>query len=421
MTTITLRSAASLWRTRSEVSGQAETYAAQSHALSFDLVTGVAAFETLEPEWDALFASSGRPTQVFQTFAWNWHWCRHYLPPESSRRRSQLAIVTGRLSGRLVLVWPLVLEHVAGLRRLAWMGDPVSQYGDVLAAPEADDDTTLLAAWAFALSATRADLAHLRKVREDSTAARVLSRLGAKIIATEQAPYLDLSGVAGTDACQQQLDSKGRRNRRRHERRLADLGPITVLSPARGEEAGRLARRAIDLKRQSLAGKGQISRAFADDRFRAFFTDVAARHDRPVPCRVAALQSNGNMAAIQITLDCKGHRFLHVTVYARAFEKFGVGGLLLERDVQGSIEDGLTAFDLLAPLHPYKMEFAVRAAAVHDYTIARSLRGSLYATLMLSGRQRAKKAVEGLPAPLRRYLASLMAVRSALKSGTAPS
>ena len=384
MTTMALRNAAAFQGTQ-RVS-PARPYA-HAGAVAFDLVTDVAAFETLEPEWDALFARAGRPTQVFQAFAWNWHWCRHYLATGS---RTQLAIVTGRISGRLVLVWPLVLERAAGLRRLAWMGDPVSQYGDILVAPEADDDAALLAAWAFALDETRADVAHLRKVRDDSIAARVLRRLEAKVIATEQAPYLDLARVSGAQACQQLLASKGRRNRRRHERRLADLGPITVHSPARGDAAGALARSAIDLKRRSLAGKGQISRAFADDRFKAFFADVAAGDQHPVPCRVAALMSGSDVAAIQITLDCKGHRFLHVTVYERAFEKFGAGALLLEREMQTSFENGLTAFDLLAPLHPYKMEFAGSMMAVRDYALARSWRGRLYAAIALSGRQRAK-------------------------------
>lgn len=416
MTTIALRGLESDRRTPTDVSNRPNVRAGHLQPITFDLITDVAAFETLEPEWDALFAAAGRPTQVFQTFAWNWHWCRHYL----STSRSRLAIVTGRRSGRLVLVWPLVLDGVAGLRRLAWMGDPVSQYGDILAAAEADDDAILLAAWAFALGASRADFAHLRKVRADSIAARVFDRLGASIVATEQAPYIDLSGISGPEACEQLLASRGRRNRRRHERRLADQGPITVFSPPGGEKAGLLARDAIDMKRQSLAGKGQISRAFADDRFKAFFADVAAGHGRAVPCRIAALQSNGTIAAIQITLDCKGHRFLHVTVYARAFEKFGAGALLLDREVQKSFEDGFAAFDLLAPLHPYKLEFAGRAVAVHDYTVARSLRGSLYASLVLSGRHHAKKAVERLPAPLRRYLASLMAVHSALKASSQP-
>ncbi|NJO35037.1 MAG: GNAT family N-acetyltransferase, partial [Rhodospirillales bacterium] len=182
-----------------------------------------------------------------------------------------------------------------------------------------------------------------------------------------------------------------------------------------------LACHAIDLKRDALAGKAQISRAFADDRFKAFFADVASGHDRPVPCRVAALRSGSDTAAIQITLDCKGHRFLHVTVYACAYEKFGAGALLLEREVQTSFEDGVSAFDLLAPLHPYKMEFAGSVVTVRDYTLAGSWRGRLYAAIALSGRQRAKTCIEGLPAPLRRYLASLMAVRSALRTGTAPS
>ena len=192
-------------------------------------------------------------------------------------------------------------------------------------------------------------------------------------------------------------------------------------APAGGDAAAQLARDAIDLKRQSLAGKGQISRAFADDRFKAFFADVAAGERRPVPCRVSALRSGSEVTAIQITLDCKGHRFLHVTVYARAFEKFGTGALLLERDVQKSFEDGFTAFDLLVPMHPYKMEFAGGMVAVRDYSLATSLRGRLYAAIALSGRQRAKKSIESLPAPLRCYLVSLMAIRATLKSGAAPS
>jgi CelD/BcsL family acetyltransferase involved in cellulose biosynthesis len=419
MTTIALRSATSLWRAPWKARNVDTGWPGQSHGVRFDLVTDPAAFETLEPEWDALFATAGRPSQVFQTFAWNWHWCRHYLPPASPGARTQLAIVTGRQHGRLVLVWPLVLERVAGLRRLAWMGDPVSQYGDVLVAAEADDHATFAAAWSFALTATRADFAHLRKVRDDSIAARALAHLNAKVIATEQAPYLDLSSIAGTEACQQLLASKGRRNRRRHERRLADHGPITVHSSS-GEAAAQLARDAIDLKRQSLAGKGQISRAFADDRFKAFFADVAAGCDRPIPCRIATLRSGSDTAAIQITLDCKGHRFLHVTVYVCAFEKFGAGALLLEREVQKSFEDGFAVFDLLAPLHPYKMEFASTTMPVRDYAVAATLRGRLYAATALSGRQRAKRCVESLPAPLRRYFASLIAIRSALKSGATP-
>ncbi len=59
-----------------------------------------------------LFDRAGRGEQVFQSFNWNWHWCNHYL---REGRGPQLAIVTGRRAGRLVMLWPLVKERVAGL------------------------------------------------------------------------------------------------------------------------------------------------------------------------------------------------------------------------------------------------------------------------------------------------------------------
>jgi CelD/BcsL family acetyltransferase involved in cellulose biosynthesis len=202
MTTLALRTSQDQWFTYGRAVDRQDAVSLHlSPLIKFDLVSDLAAFETLEPEWDALFESSGRPTQVFQTFAWNWHWCRHYLAQPASSTGCTLAIVTGRMSDKLVLVWPLVLQRAAGLRQLGWMGDPVSQYGDILAAPEADDDAVLLAAWSFARSATRADVAHLRKVRADSLAARVLNRLGARTVATEHAPYLDLSSISGADTC----------------------------------------------------------------------------------------------------------------------------------------------------------------------------------------------------------------------------
>src|SRR6478609_4610579 len=90
-----------------------------------------------ETDWNDLFWRAGRGSQIFQTFNWNWHWSNHYLPSPSDEAAPSLAIVTGRRDGRLVMVWPLTTERVAGLSQLAWMGDPVSQYGDILVEPEA--------------------------------------------------------------------------------------------------------------------------------------------------------------------------------------------------------------------------------------------------------------------------------------------
>ena len=148
-------------------------------AVAFALVSERAAFDALEPEWNDLFRRAGRDTQLFQTFNWNWHWANHYLAaaPGDGKRRA-LAIVTARRNGRLVMLWPLVAERVAGLQVLRWMGEPVSQYGDVLA--EAAPDTPRDHAAGLAVLVTRwAPMSsHLRKVRADATVAPLLRELG---------------------------------------------------------------------------------------------------------------------------------------------------------------------------------------------------------------------------------------------------
>src|SRR4029453_3887517 len=124
-----------------DVLGVRDAPAARRHAqpiapaVAFALVSERSAFDALEPEWNDLFRRAGRDAQLFQTFNWNWHWANHYLDAASGeRKRGALAIVTARRNGRLVMVWPLVAERVAGLRVLRWMGEPVSQYGAVLPA-----------------------------------------------------------------------------------------------------------------------------------------------------------------------------------------------------------------------------------------------------------------------------------------------
>lgn len=377
-------------------------------AIAFSIVDNPGDFEALAAEWNDLFARSGRPEHVFQSFAWNWHWSRHYL----SASRQRLAIVTGRnAAGCLVLLMPFVVERRAGLKQLAWMGDPVSQYNDLLADPEARDGETLAAAWRFVVGATRADVAALRKVRADAWAAPLLARIGARVTATEEAPFVNFGQASDYAVFEQTIPAKGRKNRRRHARRLAERGSITFELHAGTEEAGHLAAYAISLKRAWLKSRDTISLALADDRFMRFFRDVAVGGDHKVDCRVLALRSCNEVAALQIVLGNGNARFLHVAVYGLKFEKLGVGGLLLERTMADGCRDGIGRLDLLAPRHEYKMEFAGETALVHDHAVALSILGRAYTNGFLGIRRRLKAGVEQLPAPARRLLAAAVSVR----------
>ena len=352
-----------------DVARPGSTPARAAAACEFALVDDRAAFDALETEWNDLFARAGRGTQVFQGFNWNWHWCNHYLASGEDEGTS-LAIVTGRRDGRLVMVWPLVEERVAGLRQLAWMGEPVSQYGDVLVEDGDGGIDVLRAAWAFIRSELSPDLVRLHKVRDDACVKPLLAELQALPVQRLEAPYLDLAGSADFVAYEQRYSPRSRRNRRRLARRFEERGKMEIERPKSGQRARELAELAIAMKRTWLKERGLVSPALADPRMSRFFADVAAGVERPAGCQLSALTTDGEAAAIEINLVCKDRTVMHVIVFNLKYEKAGAGVLLLEDTIAKSFGHGCKTFDLLAPADGYKLDWADGRAGVADWALA---------------------------------------------------
>jgi CelD/BcsL family acetyltransferase involved in cellulose biosynthesis len=369
-------------------------------------VTDRGAFDALEPEWTALFERAGRGTQVFQTFNWNWHWCNHYLG-ERGGSAPALAVVTARRAGRLVMVWPLVKERIAGLSQLSWMGEPVSQYGDVLMEEQPDAAALLREAWSFIAAELAPDLVRLRKVRDDASVAPLFSERDALPTLRLEAPYLDLASAADFAAYEQRYSPRSRRNRGRLRRRFAERGAMAIECHQQGPRARDLATHAIALKRDWLKDRGIVSPALFDPRMEGFFADVAEGADHPAGCQVRALTSDGEAAAIEITVLCKQRTVMHVIVFNLAYEKAGAGVLLLEESIARSFDNGGRVFDLLAPADGYKLDWADAATGVTDWALPLSLKGWLYARVYLGfAREGIKRALSALPASVRRRLAA---------------
>jgi CelD/BcsL family acetyltransferase involved in cellulose biosynthesis len=371
-------------------------------AVTFALISERSAFDALEPEWTDLFRRAGRDTQLFQTFNWNWHWANHYLAaaPGEGRRRS-LAIVTARRNGRLVMLWPLVTERVAGLKVLHWMGEPVSQYGDVLAEVAPDTPQIMRQAWNFIATALGADAILLRKVRADALVAPLLREFGLRRTAVAEAPFLDLASTPDFASYEQRYSAKARKNRRRLLRRLEERGAVVVERHTGGEQARAAALEAIALKRAWLETTGRLSPALADPRFAAFFADAAEGRGRPAGCGVSVLRSKGETAGIAIDVTCGGRRAAHVIVHDARLDAFSPGTLLLQEWIRGASADGIATFDLLAPAYAYKLDWADATVAVEDFALGLRLAGRAYVYVYLGAlRQRLKAGAEAVSSGL---------------------
>ena len=113
---------------------------------------------------------------------------------------------------------------------------------------------------------------------------------------------------------------------------------------------------------------------------------------------------NGEAAGIAIDITCAGRRAGHVLiVHDPRFDDCGAGLLLLQEWIRGASADAITTFDLLAPAHAYKLDWADRSVAVEDFAAGVTLAGRAYADVYLGVmRERLKTAVSAMSRTLRR-------------------
>jgi CelD/BcsL family acetyltransferase involved in cellulose biosynthesis len=381
-------------------------------AAVMQLVRIRADFEALETEWNALFDRTARPEQMFQSFNWLWHWTQHFTMPGTR----DLAIVTVRRNGALIGVLPLVVERAFGLKQLAFMGAPVSQYGDVLLAADDAAPETIAAALRFAITATRANVVRLAKVRDGSQIAAALPHFNATETAAEEAPYIDLTKYADFAAYQERFSNKARKNRRRLQRRLEERGAIVAQWHLAGADGAEAAKATLGLKRVWLKERGQLSRAFADKRTDAFFAAACAQQARPSDASVSLLRSGGEIANAAITVSAKGTQALHILAYGTAFEKCAPGVLHVEKLIEQAFAQEHRTFDFLAPRHDYKNEWADGAVRVADYAVPVTAFGRIYTHVYLGFvREQAKAAVKAAANHMRAPLSFLQSTVSRLR------
>lgn len=370
--------------------------------LAFHIAGTVDELLALGPEWDSLFETAGRPEQVFQTHAFCALWAQFYA---TSRDVLHIAVITARHDGRLVMVWPLVVERSLGCNVLAWLGEPVAQYGDVVIAQGMDHMATLTSAWEHVKAKVSPDLLRLRKVRGDAVIAPFLSRLGALETVCCEAPCIVLRGGAGASSFEDRQSGKAKKNRRRLLRRLEETGHITQVTRPASAEAGSLVAAGMDMKRDWLHERALSSRAFKDTRLDQFLAAAASTPGTRTGCRTFAMLLDSRPVAVALGFACKGRMTMHMIAYARAHEKSGVGVLNLEAALRACENEGFEAVDLLAPKADYKMDWTDMTVPVIDYVAGVSMSGHIAARLVdATLRPAAKRAFERLPAHVRRRL-----------------
>ena len=321
-----------------------------------------------------------------------------------------LRVITGRADGVLVLVWPLVAEQKFGFTQLKWMGDPVTQYGDILVVHSALTALWLKQAHDFVRNRLPGDALFLRKVRADSNVAALLLASDATVTQEQAAPYIDLTRFETYEDYFKLFGKKARKNRRRHRRRMEEEGDIAFEFHKAGKTAGQVARTAIALKRVWLKEKGLVSQAYVSTAMDNFFQAACTDTVRSTEPYITEWKVSGETATIEVAFEHKGHHLAHVGVYHPKYERHSPGTLQMEDTIRSCIDRGLHTYDLMAPADPYKMQWCDAKVPVYDFAMPASAKGQLYVSLYINGlRKAAQNLMHMMPNKARHVIAPLAA------------
>ncbi|MAM94202.1 GNAT family N-acetyltransferase [Parvibaculum sp.] len=354
--------------------------------------------DELVPEWRALELRRPHAATAFQSCDLLLHWARYF-----TNERNELRVVAVREKGELVLVWPLAVEKTPFGRIAGWAGDPVGQYGDVVAAEGGARDAWIERAFAEIGNWSDVDFLCLRGVRADGAIAGWAARRAREIGPVLEAPAFDAASFADAATFVAARWPEAKRNEKRMKK-LAALGDIHFEVLAPGERAAELVARGFAFKREWLASRGLYGRALIDRRTEDCLVALARDDTAASGITVSHLTVGGESAAVEIGFRRGGKHYAYMGTFSPAFAKQGPGHVATEFTIRDCIDRGLTEYDPLPPVADYKLSWSNASVSVRDYGVVLTWSGYAALAWMSIVRPAAKTLYEKLPLTLRRRL-----------------
>lgn len=302
----------------------------------------------IEPEWRELWNRAPGATP-FQSPEWLLPWVRHLWGG------GKLLVLALRSGSRLEALAPFFLwgyERQPKSVTLSFLGSGISDYLDILAAPEtAQEAAGRILHW-LADANGEWDICDLQELRPESPL------LGAAPPAT-----LTLSnsscGVCPVtplpDSLERllaRIDPKFRTDLRRAENRLRAKASIEFMQA--GPDTWRDLLETLFRLHTARWEQRDDRGVLGADALRAFHRESAAALLAAGMLRLYGLFANGECVAVQYNLAAKGRAYAYLSGFDPAWSKCSPGSVLLAHSIACAIEEGAREFDFLRKREDFK-------------------------------------------------------------------
>ena len=325
------------------MAAQARIFADREHLHPCEVyvATDSQCLQDLKDDWQRLYQAADQP-YLSQSFEWNQcAWETSELP-----RGSRLHCIVARSSGRVSMIWPLVVarDHLWSIvRPLTGEG---GEYTDALGDRTSDSGGIVQNVWRELHKSSHADIIDLPRVRADSLLYSSLDNAPmatdeVRITRAEPAPYVAVAQYDNWDAYYRSLGRDLRNEQKRRVRRLAERGDLRFTMVTGGPEYQAGLEWLVSNKRRWL----QANRLYAPHQnsayYQSFLASVSEFENIKGKLSIATIAVDGKIIAAQLFIIDKFRIEAFVSTYDPEFATYSPGNLLREHCINLAFKLGV--------------------------------------------------------------------------------
>jgi CelD/BcsL family acetyltransferase involved in cellulose biosynthesis len=360
--------------------------------------------DAFAPQWVALDQSSQAQFVWFQSF----NWCRNWVARHMGKLEAPRILVVLK-DGRPEAILPLILTRTMfGVKSLEVLGQPHTQYSNILTPSGVLDERAIAKIRTALKRQADADTTIFNYVPEGSALAQVLADVPSAAHLANEASMLDLTRFGEGQSFESTRSPHAQKRLRRHIRLFEkDFGKLNFTALRPGEEGySNLVAHCVTMKKQWISATGKLGTGLMRFDHAAFLAALEPITDTDGPL-LWVLRGESKLLAVEIGFIQRGHYYCYISGFDIDLWKHSPGKLQKAMTINGLIDMGATAFDLMGNTTDYKDDYANRRVALSGAIISSTTRGKLYAGAWVSHVEPAiRKVFFALPDRMRNSIAT---------------
>jgi CelD/BcsL family acetyltransferase involved in cellulose biosynthesis len=348
--------------------------------------------------WQELERHSTAALIYFQSFDWCKTWLLHhgeYATPH---------VIIAIEHGAVVAVWPLMLQRNAlGLKALRSIGDPHTQYANILTATGCLNPAVCKAVSDTLQNTATADLLHINYVPAHSALKAILPAESDIATLQNEAAHFDLRQFQTSADYGVQESKSQRRMRKKATTLLSGLGAVRleVVRPGSAQFAG-LVEKCFAMKLLWLQRTGRIGMGLMEPSHEVFLSNLPGSTSALEGTIVFALMAGNKPVAIEFGMLNHGHYYSYLGSFAWGWRHASPGSLQIAKTIDWLIDNGVKTFDLMGNPENYKQTWTSQKVCLSSHIVGFTFRGKCHGAVWISAlRPALKKTYRLMPSSLR--------------------